>query len=312
MKAFLQRLLSTIKPYLRWFILGGTLFFLAKALKDRWQEVLQIRIESWGWGYLAIALTLTLIAHIWSGWVWGWILWEFKQKVSAIWSIETYLITNIGKYLPGNVWHFYGRIRAAETVGISRAIAIISTLLEPLLMAASALVLAGVASPQSRGILPLVILSAVLIGIHPKFLNPVVQKLAKKKQKRREQESDEERVQLTHYPWRPLLGELGFLLIRGLGFLWAIAALTPVEMSSIPLLLSAFSFAWLLGLVVPGAPGGLGVFEATAIALLDSTYEPAIILSTVALYRVISILAEAIGALLAWIWQKRWKNSPHN
>ena len=98
---------------------------------------------------------------------------------------------------------------------------------------------------------------------------------------------------------------MGFLLIRGLGFLWAIATLTPIDISSIPLLLSAFSFAWLLGLVVPGAPGGLGVFEATAIALLDSTYEPAIILSTVALYRVISILAEAIGALLAWLWQKR-------
>jgi uncharacterized membrane protein YbhN (UPF0104 family) len=45
----------------------------------------------------------------------------------------------------------------------------------------------------------------------------------------------------------------------------------------------------------------LGVFEATAIALLGNRFSPAIIVSSVALYRFISILAEAIGAGLAWL-----------
>jgi uncharacterized membrane protein YbhN (UPF0104 family) len=92
-------------------------------------------------------------------------------------------------------------------------------------------------------------------------------------------------------------------LIRGLGFLFALRALSAIEMAQVPQLLSAFSFAWLLGLVIPGAPGGLGVFEATAIALLDGVYAPAILISGVALYRVISVLAEAISALLAWLYQ---------
>ena len=40
----------------------------------------------------------------------------------------------------------------------------------------------------------------------------------------------------------------------------------------------------------------------TAIALLDeSQFPPATVLIVVALYRVISILAEAIAALIAWI-----------
>ncbi|HBQ97175.1 MAG: UPF0104 family protein [Roseofilum sp. Belize BBD 4] len=303
MKSLVQGLLSSLKPYLRWFIVGAALFFLAQAFKDHWQEVLTIRISGWGWISLAIALLITIAAHIWSGWIWGWILAEFNQRVKALWSIQTYLITNIGKYLPGNVWHFYGRIRAAQSIDVPQVIAILSTLMEPLLMAASALILAAGTSLQTRGLLQGVTLVIVLIGVHPRILNPMLTFLSKKKAKGGLAAQDQTSAQLKRYPLKPLLGEMGFLLIRGLGFLFALAALSTIEMAQVPQLLSAFSCAWLLGLVIPGAPGGLGVFEATAIALLDGVYPSAIILSGVALYRVISVLSEAIGALLAWLYQ---------
>jgi len=223
--------------------------------------------------------------------------------MDLLWSIQTYLITNIGKYLPGNVWHFYGRIRAAQSIDVPQVIAILSTLMEPLLMAASALILAAGTSLQTRGLLQGVTLVIVLIGVHPRILNPMLTFLSKKKAKGGLAAQDQTSAQLKRYPLKPLLGEMGFLLIRGLGFLFALAALSTIEMAQVPQLLSAFSCAWLLGLVIPGAPGGLGVFEATAIALLDGVYPSAIILSGVALYRVISVLSEAIGALLAWLYQ---------
>ncbi|MDJ0575294.1 MAG: UPF0104 family protein, partial [Xenococcaceae cyanobacterium MO_234.B1] len=85
-------------------------------------------------------------------------------------------------------------------------------------------------------------------------------------------------------------------------FIFAFMVLQSITFSQIPSVISAFSIAWLLGLIVPGAPGGVGVFEATAIALLDeSQFPPANVLIVVALYRVISILAEAIAAFIAWI-----------
>ena len=126
-------------------ILGGTLFFLAKALEDHWQEVAAIRITAAGWATLAIALGITLLAHIWSGWVWTWILHELNQPVATSQFVQVYLKTNLGKYLPGNVWHYYGRIEAAKTFGVSPRAAILSVLLEPLLMAAAALVTAMLA-----------------------------------------------------------------------------------------------------------------------------------------------------------------------
>ncbi len=303
----MKKLLSVTKPYLRWVILGGTLFFVLKAFKDHWREVTAVRINSQGWLMLAIALIVTLLAHIWSAWVWTWILKAFKQSVGGWWAIRVYLITNIAKYLPGNVGHFYGRILAVSKAGSTLGAASLSVLLEPLLMAAAALLVALTSSglgwieaasdPWSWRI-QILCLAVVLLGIHPRILNPVMHFLSRLKANR----TDTAAVNIEQYPLLPLLGELGFLILRGTGFLFAWTALMSVNIGQIPSLLSTFSFAWLLGMVVPGAPGGMGVFEATAIALLDEQHFPAgIILSTIALFRLISISAEVVAAGLAWL-----------
>ncbi len=286
-----------LKSYLRWLILGGVLFFLVKALKDNWQEVAQIQINPQGWDYLGSALGVTLIAHIWTGWVWGWIFQTLNQKVSGFWAIQVYLKTNIAKYIPGNIWHYYGRIRLATDAGIPTSIATLSVLLEPLLLAAAALLVALVGTPQNR-LLQFFSLVVVLIAIHPLILNQSIKLVSKLKNK------GDEVKKIEHYPFLPLLGELGFLGLRGAGFVLTFLALHPVNFSQIPALISSFSLAWLLGLVVPGAPGGIGVFEATAIALLGTLFSPGIILSIVALYRLISILAEVVGAGLVWVWDR--------
>jgi hypothetical protein len=107
--------------------------------------------------------------------------------------------------------------------------------------------------------------------------------------------------QMERYPLVPLLGELGFLMLRGVGFLLTFLAVSPIAPNQIPLLFSVFGLAWLLGFIIPGAPGGIGVFEATAIALMSRTFSPGILFSAVALYRLVSVLAEAAGAGLAWL-----------
>ncbi|VEP12312.1 putative integral membrane protein [Hyella patelloides LEGE 07179] len=302
----IPQILARVKPYLRWFILGGTLFFLLKTFKARFAEISDITIDSQGWSILAIAFSCTLLAHIWSGWVWTGILAIFQQSLGLFTGIRVYLITNIAKYLPGNVWHFYGRISAIKKQGGSAGAATLSVVLEPLLMAASALLIAIFSTlfglVDTNFSLPILLgqmvaLLVVLIGIHPRILNPLIHRLSKTKGEGKAAQ----KVKLKTYPWLPFLGEIGFVLFRGTGFLFTVMAFQTIVPSQIPALLSAFSIAWLLGLVVPGAPGGVGVFEATAIALLpQETFPQATILLSVALYRVISILAEAIAALGAW------------
>ncbi|MBO3461637.1 lysylphosphatidylglycerol synthase domain-containing protein [Aetokthonos hydrillicola Thurmond2011] len=299
-----------MKQILRWFILGGTLFFLGKALKDHWVEVTAIRIEPVGWAIIAIAIGVTLLAHIWAGWVWTWIFRELNQPINSSEFIQVYLKTNIAKYVPGNVWHYYGRIIAAKHANVSAGLATLIVLLEPLLMAAAALVIVLLSSQFTAQninltgkIAELFGLLGVLAIVHPRFLNPVIRLLyrLKTKQLSSTTSSNSVIVGLERYPLKPLLGELGFVGLRSAGFILTLFALSPLNLSEIPLLLGSFSFAWLLGLVVPAAPGGFGVFEATEIAALQHHFPAAVVISATVLYRLVSILAETLGASLAWL-----------
>lgn len=302
-----------MKQILRWIILGGTLFFLAKALKDHWQEVTRIHIHPVGWAILLIAIGITLLAHAWAGWVWTWVLKELNQPVNSCEFIQVYLKTNIAKYIPGNIWHYYGRIMAAKNANVSSSAATLSVLLEPLLMAAAALIIVLVSSKFMTQKTTIILLTVQLLGLlgvlcilHPRFLNRAIRLLQRIKVKKSTSDTPQAvPLSLEQYPLRPLLGELGFLGLRSTGFMLTLFALSPLNLSQIPLLFGAFSFAWLLGLVVPGAPGGLGVFEATAIALLQQHFPTAVLISATGLYRLVSILAETAGAGLAWLDERR-------
>jgi uncharacterized membrane protein YbhN (UPF0104 family) len=305
-----------MKKIIRCLILGGTLFFLLKALKDNWLGVSAIRINITGWLMLITATGVTLFAHIWAGWIWTWVLKELNQSVSTIEFIQVYLKTNIAKYLPGNVWHYYGRVMAAKNANIPTNIATLSVLLEPLLMLAAALIIIVLFGSQlvvnhlkfNLVILQFLTLIIVLGILHPRFLNPAIQLLDKWKNKKSNVENElVNSFIIKRYPVKPLLGEVVFLGLRASGFILTMLALNSLTWQQIPLLVGAFSCAWVLGLVVPGAPGGLGVFETTAILLLQYHFPAALVISAIALYRLISILAETTGAALAWL--NEWKIS---
>ncbi len=336
------------KSGFRWLILGAVLFFLIATFKKHALEVVSLKITVAGWSYLGLSLIVTLLAHIWSGWVWTWILREFNQPVPVFWALRIYLTTNMAKYIPGNIWHFYGRILTIKQIGVTGNVATVSVLLEPLLMAAAALIMALLFAPlQNTSAKELEIgaynfsqtviqfgkilgLTGVLVGVHPVILNLLVSFLGKAKLKKHhpapnisgktsgnnsEDSQNDQQLEpgkMQRYPLFPLIGEIIFLLLRGSGFLLAmVAMLQPLDklnlatlISSVSLVLSAFSFAWLLGLIVPGAPGGIGIFEATAIALLQNYFPPGILLGAIAFYRLISVAAEAIGGAIAWLIEK--------
>lgn len=258
------------------------------------------------------------------------ILREFRQSVNATWAIQVFLKTNIAKYLPGNIWHFWGRILEAKKAGISPKIATLSVLLEPLLMASASLLIGLMSLGKINWLLRIVGLAAILIAIHPRTLNPMVLFVEALKLNKKDGENVDTgettidkfpfitessfsitkkistvkskrqiNLPIKRYPLLPLIGQMCFIGFRGSGFVLTVMALTTVPLGEIPNLFGAFCMAFVVGLVVPGAPGGMGVFEATAIALLDDRFSTGIILSAVALYRIISILADVTGAALA-------------
>ncbi|MGD1900987.1 MAG: UPF0104 family protein [Geitlerinemataceae cyanobacterium] len=316
-----------VKPLLRWAIVGLTAAFLLAALREHWAEVTELRLRESGLGYAAAGFGITLVAHVWSGWVWGWILGDLDRPVATAWAIGTFLQTNIAKYLPGNVWHFISRVRAAQQHGIPTAIAALSVAIEALCMAAAAAGLAIAVVPNLGAIAAGLL--AIAVGLHPRVLNPIVARLGASKAKQFARldgdvtadptiaaptatASDSPDAAATvlglrRYPWRSFLGELGFVMLRGLGFLGIWLALAPIAIGELPRLLGGFGLAWLLGLVVPGAPGGVGVFEATALSVLGGAFPAGTIFGAIALYRLVSVSTEAIGAGIASSLAASWQ-----
>jgi glycosyltransferase 2 family protein len=293
------------KTLLRWGLIGAVLWFLGRTLWQNWQTVATVRISSQGWGLLTIALLFSLAAHCLAGAIWADILrlLQTNSQISHRWGIRTYLTTNLAKYLPGNVWHFYGRFNACKARQIPAGDALLSILLEPLLMAAAGLVVAIgplllQPAPNPFHLTAAVLaLGAGLIGIHPKILNHILRQIGGVKRQRL---AIAHIPQLQRYPIRPLLGELGFVLLRGTGFVITWHSIHSLALSQLPTIYSSFAIAWLLGLIVPGLPGGIGLFEAVILGLLTTQLSPGELIVIVALYRVVNTLAEAIGAGLAW------------
>jgi glycosyltransferase 2 family protein len=302
------------KPLLSPLLLCAILICLGRALYSHWREISAIQISATGWAYLTIATGVTLFAHIWTGIVWGWILRDLGQPISSIWASQAYLKTNIAKYLPSNLLHLYGRALAAKEQGVPLTVASLSVLLDTLLMTAGGLILGLFCIPRNWLGATILGVVCILIVLHPKILVPLLNRLSASLRHTTEEDGDLLPKRLVRrYPFRTLLGETVFVALRGIGFVLTVSALTSVSLESVPSLVSIFSVGWVLGFITPGAPGGLGVFELTVSTLLA---QPGILhgaqalpigvaISAVAIHRLISTLAEAMGAFLAWA-DGRW------
>ena len=96
----------------------------------------------------------------------------------------------------------------------------------------------------------------------------------------------------------PLFVEIIFVLFRFLGFLCCIKAFFVGPLISQGQLISSFSLAWVIGLIVPAAPGGLGVFESVILFSLGSQLPEAALLASLLCYRLVSTVSDILTALI--------------
>jgi uncharacterized membrane protein YbhN (UPF0104 family) len=288
----MRKLLNT---FFRWGIFGATLLFLLNTLQQHWQEVLKLHLQAESWLFVAAALIFAIANQLWTGVLWSWILATLKQPVPRRWALVVFLKNAPARYLPGNVWHLYGRVRAAQLKGVKLELATLSVALEPLCVIAAALGLAtmGDAYPAFKWMA----LFAILLAIHPRVLNFFWQGWQQFRGQRAED------VCMPHYPVRIVLGSIVFMGLRGLTFLMSVFVFTPVDWQTWRPMVGGFGFAWLISLVVP-SPGGLGVFESSAVKMLHDLINEGTLLGVVVIYRLVMVAAELCGASFAHLLQE--------
>jgi len=108
----------------------------------------------------------------------------------------------------------------------------------------------------------------------------------------------EERINIiSFFPSRALLLEIGFVLSKFIGFYICLNTFYTSNNLNIIFLLVIFSLAWSLGLVVPTAPGGVGVFEACLLLFVGKSIPQNIIIISLVYFRVISTSADLFLSL---------------
>ena len=105
----------------------------------------------------------------------------------------------------------------------------------------------------------------------------------------------EERINIvSFFPSRALFLEIGFVLSKFFGFYICLNSFYSSNTLNIIFLLVIFSLSWSIGLVVPAAPGGVGVFEACFLLFIGKSIPENIILISLIYFRIISTSADLL------------------
>lgn len=291
-------MISTLRQPKLWITLGS-LAFLAVALVQQSGELRQQSLDGHGWWWLLLGLALSWLSILINGAAWRLLLLWMGSLPRDVDVVALFVRSNWLKYLPGGIWHLVERVRQLRpAMGAGPALA--GVILDPLLIVTASMLLVLVGGWQT-GLVLLAPLPAVLLL--PRWREPILRRLERAKAAQL-QDAGAGPLDLTGsgrsgYPWLPCAGALLFVLCRFAGFFCCVLAF-QLDQPSVLQWMAAFGLAYSAGMVVPGAPGGLGVFEAVLLLRLGGSIAEAPLLAVVLSYRVISSLADLVaGASLA-------------
>jgi len=246
--------------------------------------------------FLFCVLSIYLNAYAWK-YIVKWFGKEFK--VNNL--VSFYVLTNILKYVPGGIWHFVERFNFIKKIS-NPQIAIYSTLVEPYFMLSGSFLLASLGlifSPLYFFLIcPVVFLNRKLIYFILKRLGALKGKVFEVLRLQNLNDQFDGRIHIiSFFPTRALLLEICFVLSKFVGFYFCLNNFYPINTLNIIFLLVIFSLSWSLGLVVPTAPGGVGVFEACLLFLIGKNIPQNAILVSLIYFRIISTSADLLLSL---------------
>jgi hypothetical protein len=218
--------------------------------------------------------------------------------------VRIVLLSNLGKYVPGKIVHAVSQVMLASERGVPASLGVTSILVELALSLMGACFVSLFSLPnivdEYRGVLlamTALALPAGLIALHPAILRRVLSIAARVVPGAKGLEI-------------PELAPYGVTLALFVGYVlsWVVMAvaqfavvlsIVPIDVSHLPAMAGVVAVSYVIGLVVPIAPAGLGAREGVSTLLLSSFMPlPAAIAASV-LYRVVAIIADALAAALA-------------
>ena len=253
--------------------------------------------------WLTLGGILSFLSIIFNAYAWKFLINSLGCNSNKLNIIKVFLNTNIYKYLPGGVWHFVSRYNILR-LQFSNQKSVEAILLEPLLMLVAGLIFVPFRSLNIYFFLLCWSSSLIfLTGLREFIIKKLMAMKAKMFNNNKLNggniiENSDNISAKIFYPYKSLFIEIVFILFRFLGFYCCMNAFSIESLISQGLLISSFSLAWIIGLIVPAAPGGLGVFESVILFSLGSQLPEAPLLASLLCYRLVSTLSDIFAALV--------------
>jgi uncharacterized membrane protein YbhN (UPF0104 family) len=288
-------------------VIVGVFGFLGWRL---WHDRELLRGIDW-WSHPALwllhfGLLVVLFGVATSGWVW--IVRLLGGDVSAPAGAFNWLVSNVGKYIPGKLFMLAGRVELARRLGVRPAVTISALALEHVgqLVAASPFLLwvvfYGFRFQTERMWLVLLaaLVPAAVFIVRPSLLvaaaNIGLRLMRRSSLQAAPGPGDSAILFAIYFTCWLAYGASGVALIEALGF-------GPVV--SVVDIIAAFVAAWMIGFLSFITPGGIGVREAVLVVLLSATLSTPQAITVALLARLTWTLVEMVGVVVGLLVARR-------
>lgn len=223
-----------------------------------------------------------------------------------------YIKANIGKYLPGNVFHFAGRNYLGKQFNLNQKALLGSTILQHVQSVTLSLLLPLILDFKIyRTIINLLkdLLGKTYILIGGALITAIIL-LIIYFYKQFEIPFKELFINFPKKSLGKIIGNLlitgAYLLLYGISFFIITYSINSNgwDIRQFIMVIVSFIVAWFCGLIVIGAPGGIGVREVALLFLLRNAFSEADLMIIVVLHRFCTISADALSFILEVIKEK--------
>jgi uncharacterized membrane protein YbhN (UPF0104 family) len=278
-------------------------FFVA-TLATRWNDVISLkwRLEP---GLFAVATALLALSYGLVAWLWGLALHRAAgTRVAA--GARIWFLSNLARYVPGNVWSYVGAVELARREGVARRVTLA-------VMALTQVLSVGVAVAAG---LPVLLAERAQLG-RPALLGAlVVAAGAALAALFRRQLLGLARRRLPGFDpagLTPSAATVAWLVagyavywaVTGLAFATLVASLYPLAPSDVPVVVAAYAAAYAAGFLALLTPAGLGVREGVLVVALAPVLPAGPALVVALLSRVWMMLVELAGAGVTHLVDRR-------
>ncbi|KPJ72320.1 hypothetical protein AMJ52_06695 [candidate division TA06 bacterium DG_78] len=244
-------------------------FFLGKTLYVSWSEIAQANIKP-----NIVSLVVSLILFVCSfllgfGFAWFLTLRLFNRDITFWQAVRTSAFAQFGKYIPGKVWAFGGRVYFAKKYGVGEVETITALLIETVTSTASAIILFILSLFTYKNLnvpfnmyLLLIFIPLSFVVIHPKVLTSILKTLFALLRRVRMLKRN---IVLPELQFTSLLVIYLFYflywIVHTIGFYFVTNAIFPIPFCSALGVMGAYAMSWTIGFLVILVPGGFGIRE---------------------------------------------------